>query len=61
MSLTYVLKQEELKLLTEQLIEVEQKMETLRALVSKYYKEIYCAWCKDIRWLSTRNQRKPIL
>jgi hypothetical protein len=49
----FMQKETELKLLNELLENAIKKVETINTLIEVQYKEVYCRWQKDVRWLNT--------
>ena len=56
----YLEKVEELKLLKAQLMDAERKLEDVQVRVKEHYKDIFCTWRKDARWLNQHKQAKSI-
>jgi hypothetical protein len=57
----YLQKIEELKLLREQLTEALHNVERIQGRLHDHYKNIYCQWKKDLRWLRAYIQKTPLL
>lgn len=48
----YVQKEAELKLLKEEMEEALKRMQHIRALMDNKYREVFCAWRRDVRLLN---------
>jgi hypothetical protein len=57
----YLQRIEGLKLLQEQLDEMLCRLETIQGRIQEHYKNTYCQWKTDVRWLHAYLQKMPIL
>jgi hypothetical protein len=51
----YMSKREELRLLAEQIAEVEKRLELLRGQFGRQYHDVFCRWQRDARWLQRND------
>ncbi len=49
----YMLKAEELRLLSDQFHEAQQRYEVILGRVNEHYKNVFCKWKEDVKWLNT--------
>ncbi len=52
----YMQKAEELRLLKEQLIQTQSRLERIQQNACQHYMELFVNWRRDVRWL---NNRRP--